>query len=358
MSLLRIVNSGSSLALYSGPVAVPWSPTNIFAPASTPAHMISKLSYFALGITGLIFLVVATLIIYALFRYRARAGDESEPPQIFGSTQIELAWTIIPILIIVVLFFTTARVIFAIQDAPEPSNALNVTVIGHQYWWEFRYPQYGIVTANELHVPVSNPAHPTPTYLDLTSADVVHSFWVPRLAGKTDLLPNRVNHMWIDPYETGLYFGQCAQFCGAEHAKMLLRIYIDSPTQFAEWIKNQQQKAVDTKVDHDGALVLAGEPAPNRTDPVALQGEQVFMHQACINCHTIRGTVATGRFGPDLTHLMSREMLASGIMRNTPDNLERWIEDPNAFKPGCLMPAMHLSNVQNAEITRYLLTLN
>ena len=184
---------------------------------------------------------MSILLVHVITRYRARPGENSEPPQVFGSLQIELSWTIIPILIIVVLFLSTARVLFSIQDAPKPATALDVVVTGHQFWWEFQYPQYGVVTANELHLPLSTPAAPRPSFLKLTSADVIHSFWVPELNGKTDLLPNRVNEMWIDPQKPGLYVGQCAQFCGAEHAKMLLRVYVDTPEQFQQWIAGQQK---------------------------------------------------------------------------------------------------------------------
>ena len=146
----------------------------------------------------------------------------------------------IPILIVVVLFLTTARIIFAIQDAPKPKTALDVTVIGHQFWWEFRYPKYGVVTANELHIPASSDVVSEATFLKLTSADVNHSFWIPQLAGKTDLIANHVNTMWMDPQKPGLYLGQCAQFCGSQHAMMLLRVYVDTPEEFDTWIKNQQ----------------------------------------------------------------------------------------------------------------------
>ena len=146
----------------------PLSPTNIFAPASTPARSVTNLSLFVLAITGIIFAVVFTLLVYAIIKFRARVVDAGrEPAQVYGSTQIELAWTVIPILIVVMLFLATARVIHAVQDAPEPSTALDVTAIGHQFWWEYRYPKLGIVTANELHIPVSDPAHPTPTFLKL-----------------------------------------------------------------------------------------------------------------------------------------------------------------------------------------------
>jgi heme/copper-type cytochrome/quinol oxidase subunit 2 len=182
------------------------TPPSTLAPASTPAHQIFDLSVFVVAITGGIFLAVGGLLAVALYRFRARKADPlGEPDQIYGSTQIELAWTVIPVLIVVVLFLTTARIIFAIQDAPRPKTALDVTVIGHQFWWEFRYPKYGVVTANELHIPVSSDATPATTFLKLTSADVNHSFWIPQLAGKTDLIANHVNTMWMDPQKPGLY---------------------------------------------------------------------------------------------------------------------------------------------------------
>jgi len=313
------------------------SPSTL-VPASTPAHQIFDLSIFVVAITGGIFLVVGGLLAITLFRFRARKTDPAgEPAQIYGSTQIELAWTVIPILIVVVLFLTTARIIFAIQDGPKPKTALDVTVIGHQFWWEFRYPKYGVVTANELHIPVSSGSAPEATFLKLTSADVNHSFWIPQLAGKTDLIANHVNSMWMDPQKPGVYLGQCAQFCGSQHAMMLLRVYVDTPEHFAAWIKNQQQLA--------------------REDPAVAAGRRLFETQACMNCHTISGTAATGRFGPDLTHLMSRETLASGAMDNTPANLRQWLKSPDTFKRGALMPAMQLSDKQLDEVTAYLETL-
>jgi cytochrome c oxidase subunit II len=323
------------LAYADGPQSMP----SIFAPASTPAADIFSLSLFVLAITGGIFVVVGGLLAYAVVRFRDRGekGDNREPAQIYGSNQIELAWTVIPILIVVVLFLTTARVIFAIQDAPKPPAALDVTVVGHQFWWEFRYPKLGIVAANELHVPLSNTSHPSPTFLKLLSADVDHSFWVPQLAGKTDLIPNHPNDMWIDPTHPGLYVGQCAQFCGVQHANMLLRVYVDPPAQFAEWVKNQQEPGVQ--------------------DPAVAAGRRVFETQACMNCHTIRGTAATGRFGPDLTHLMSRATIASGAALNTKENLRQWIKDPDNIKPGSLMPAMKLDDQQLDQVTAYLATL-
>jgi cytochrome c oxidase subunit 2 len=308
------------------------------APASTPAHQIFDLSIFVVAITGGIFLVVGGLLAVVLYRFRARKSDPmGEPAQIYGSNQIELAWTVIPILIVVVLFLTTARIIFAIQDAPKPKTALDVTGIGHQFWWEFRYPKYGVTTANELHIPVVSDSAPAATFLKLTSADVNHSFWIPQLAGKTDLIANHVNTMWMDPRTPGLYVGQCAQFCGSQHAMMLLRVYVDTPEQFDTWIKNQQ--------------------LPAQQDPAVAAGRRVFETQACMNCHTVSGTAGAGRFGPDLTHLMSRATLASGAMDNTPANLRQWIKSPDTFKSGALMPAMQLTDEQLDQVTAYLETL-
>ena len=336
-------------AFVSGQAAAVASPsTSIFSTLSTPARQVTGLSILVLAITAAIFLVVTTLLVYALFKFRARPTDTSEPPQVFGSTQIELSWTIIPILIVVVLFLATSRVLFSVQDAPRPQNALDVTAVGHQYWWEYHYPQYGVTAANELHIPVSSAAAGRPTYIKLTSADVIHSFWIPQLGGKTDMLPNRVNEMWLDPEKPGMYLGQCGQFCGTQHAKMLLRVFVDTPEQFDAWLAGQRKEQSE----------LSANAAQGTGDAIdAAAGQRVFEQQSCINCHAIAGTVANGRFGPDLTHLMSRTTLAAGAIDNTPENLKAWIEDPSQFKPGCLMPAMHLTDRQNAQITAYLETL-
>jgi cytochrome c oxidase subunit 2 len=314
-------------------LAPPLSPTNIFAPASTPAQSIFELSLFVLAIAAVIFIVVGGLLAYAVVRFRRRKDDDGrEPAQVYGSTQVELAWTITPVIIVLVLFLASARFIFSVQAAPRPPDALEVTVIGHQFWWEYRYPKLNVVTANELHLPVGQK-----TFLTLLSADTDHSFWVPRLAGKTDLVPNQTNSMWIEPRETGLYLGQCAQYCGRQHAKMLLRVQVQSREDFTRWI--QEQRAVA------------------RVDDTTSEGRKIFERTACINCHAVAGTVADGRFGPDLTHLMSRETIGSGIARNTPENLRRWIQRPDAFKPDSLMPPMGLTEEQLDAVTAYLLSL-
>src|ERR1700739_382022 len=316
----------------------PLSPTNIFAPASTPAKSIFGLSLFVLAVTGAIFLIVFALLLYSVVKFRKRKNDDGrEPPQVYGSNQVELAWTIIPILIVVALFMATARVIASVQKAARPDNAIDVVAIGHQFWWEYRYPALGVVTANELHVPVSDDNHPRPTFIKLLSADTDHSFWVPRLAGKTDLIPNHPNSMWIDPHEAGLYLGQCAQYCGTQHAKMLLRVFVQSRDEFDRWIQEQRQPAI--------------------VGNAVSQGQRIFETTACINCHAVAGTVANGRFGPDLTHLMSRDTIAAGAAKNTPENLRQWTLNPAAIKPGSLMPAMQLSDSELNALTSYLETL-
>jgi cytochrome c oxidase subunit 2 len=314
------------------------SPTSIFSPASTPAAAIFGLSTLVIGVTAVIFVVVCALLVYAVVKFRKRHDDDgSEPAQVYGSNQVEIAWTVIPILIVVVLFLASARVITGVQNADRPANSIQVVAVGHQFWWEYRYPTLGVVTANELHVPVSDPSRPTPTFITLLSADTDHSFWIPRLGGKTDLIPNRVNSTWIDPYEAGLYLGQCAQYCGTQHAKMLLRVYVDSKDAFEAWIRRQRQ--------------------PAREQAGVADGQRVFQKTACINCHAVSGTVATGQFGPDLTHLMSRDTIASGIAPNTEENLRAWIRDPESFKPGSRMPAMKLTDRELDSVTAYLASL-
>ena len=324
----------SSLLLAQSSNQVP----DIFKPASTPADSIHRLSLFVLVITGLIFTVVFSLLVYAVSKFRHSGNtDTREPAQVYGSNQMELAWTVVPVLIVLVLFFATARVIQSVQEAIPPPGAIEVVAIGHQFWWEFRYPGLGIVTANELHVPVSSKALPTPTFVKLLSADTDHSFWVPQLAGKTDLIPNRENSMWIEPHETGTYVGQCAQYCGTQHAKMLLRVYANTPEEFRKWTSAEK--------------LLATPPA------AVAAGRAIFEKTACINCHAVSGTVANGRFGPDLTHLMSRETIAAGAATNTTDNLKMWIQNPEAIKPGSLMPAMNLSDQDLDAVVMYLESL-
>src|SRR5947199_166137 len=293
------------------------SPTSIFAPVSTPADAIFELSMFVLAVTAGIFVVVFGLLVYAVVRFRRRRDDDgSEPPQVYGSYEVELAWTIVPVLIVVALFLATARVIANVQHPPKPKDALDVVVIGHQYWWEYRYPKFGVVSANELHVPVSDPAHPTPTFLTLLSADTDHSFWVPRLAGKTDLIPNHPNSMWIDPRETGLYLGQCAQYCGTQHAKMVLRVYVDSREDFDRWIEAQRRPA---RADAAVARRATGRVGHHRR-PQAPRGP---VHRLCLGVPGDRGHRSDDHADP-VDCRAHRLRVAAGVQ---PDVHHAWHHD-------------------------------
>src|SRR6266478_4301449 len=246
---------------------------NIFDPQATPAESVYHLSLLVVAVCAAIFLVVAGLLSFTIVRFRGKTGDGNEPAQVYGSNRIEIAWTVIPILIVLVLTMATARAVVTIQNKRAPADALQVTVIGHQWWWEIRYPDLGIVTANELHVPVSTGAKPALTFLKLESADVAHSFWVPQLSGKTDLIPNRTNNMWIDPRQEGTFLGNCAEYCGMQHANMLLRVVVQSPGDFEKWTAAQKLDA-----SHD----------PRREEARA-----AFLSLSCVNCHSVSGTSAS-----------------------------------------------------------------
>jgi cytochrome c oxidase subunit II len=310
---------------------------NIFDPRATPAQSVYSLSLLVMIVCAAIFLVVAGLLTFTIVRFRRNARDGREPAQVYGSSRIEIAWTVIPILIVLVLTLATARVVLAIQNRRAPTDALHVAMIGHQWWWEIRYGDLGIVTANELHVPVSTAGKPALTFLKLESADVAHSFWVPQLSGKTDLIPNQTNSMWIDPQQEGTFLGNCAEYCGMQHANMLLRVVVQSPGDFEEWVIAQKAEA-----SNDLRLEAA---------------RSTFLSLSCVSCHSVSGTSASGTFGPDLSHLMSRATLGSGVVSNTPTNLRAWVKDPQAIKPGNLMPNMQLTSRELDQVVTYLSSL-
>lgn len=308
--------------------------SNIFDPLSTPSHKIHEVAFLAIGICAGIFVIVSGLLAYAIIKFKKKEGDILEPPQIYGSTQIELAWTVIPILIVFVLILVTARTVGEIQNRKPAENALKIKVIGHQWWWEVHYEDQKIITANEIHIPVG-----VETWFTLESADVVHSFWVPQLAGKMDVIPNRRNYLWMDPQQTGLYPGNCAEYCGTQHANMLIRVYVDTKEDFEKWLASQKAA-----------------PVPS-SDPLVEAGRKVFYENSCMSCHKIDGTIAEGTFGPDLTHLMSRKSLASGMIENNPKNLWQWVRDPQKIKNGALMPDMALTNEEVDQVVAFLSTL-
>jgi cytochrome c oxidase subunit II len=280
--------------------------------------------------------IIGVLVFVALFvtvvRFRARPGDTTLPRQTRGHTLLEIAWTIAPALALLVIAIPTIQVVFRTQSAATPPDALQVTVRGWQWWWEFRYPQLDLVTANELHLPAGRRV-----VLKLDGPDVIHSFWIPQLGGKRDIIPGRLNQITLTPERPGEYWGQCAEFCGASHANMGMRAIVQTAADFDAWVA--QQRA-----------------APAEAEGPAAAGKAVFAASACVGCHTIKG-VSAGMLGPDLTHFGSRAMLAAGMWPNTPDNVAAWVKDPQRLKPGVKMPALGLTDDQAQAIAAYLTSL-
>jgi cytochrome c oxidase subunit II len=362
-SLLMAADSGSAGNL------------SIFDPASPQAESIRSLSVLVLIITAIIFLIVEGILIYSAVRFRRRAAAGREPAQVYGSMPIEIAWTAAPALVVFMLVLVTTRTLYEVNaPPPEPTaddHTLFVTVVGRQWWWEFRYDHYngkplGFITANELHVPAStedkDPTKSTnrPVHLTLQSADVIHSFWVPRLMGKTDLIPGKTNYLSFHTTKPGLYLGQCAEYCGTQHANMLLRVVIDPPDVFERWLANEKKDAPDDPSAQSGKAIFlggVGNTSPERQRRDMLGDGRPRPGLSCVNCHAVRGTSARGTYGPDLTHLMSRQTLAAGVIPNDEEKLRDWVHDPQKIKPGCLMPAFGLSETDLKDVVQYLRTL-
>ena len=340
----------------------------------------------------IVFVLVETALIFTIIKFRKRPGG---PPakQIHGNVALEITWTIIPALILLLIAIPTVKTIFKTQ-APAPAGALTVEIIGHQWWWEVRYPEYNVVTANEIYIPVGRPAN-----FVLTTVDVLHSFWIPQLGGKRDLITNRTNYLWFTPNAdlgTQAFNGFCTEYCGTSHANMRIRMFTVQPDEFESWARHQAtiaqprqaadartvpgyvfpkeqlpvhvvpQTPVPTTVAFDDNLLAAGD---------TLRGAMQWMI-SCMACHTINGVPnSTAKLGPDLTHLASRHTIASGLFPNEPRILARWIKNPRALKPGTLMNAnglgefdayrnitvgpqhLGLTDSQIADIVAYLATL-
>jgi cytochrome c oxidase subunit 2 len=334
-----------SFVLPASVLAEPSGPPSALSSASPASAAITDLHNVVLIIAGAIFVIVEGLILTAAFRFRRRKGDASEPEQIHGNTRLEIAWTVAPALIVIAVFVLTIRAqrtIDASAYSDQPGVPLTVEVIGHQWWWEFRYPDLGILTggqgiatAGELVIPVARPVN-----LKITSVDVIHSFWVPELAGKTDAINGVINQSWLKADRPGAYFGQCAELCGASHANMRLVVTAVSPDEFEAWAAGQAKDAVEP------------------VEAAAQAGQQVFLGAGCAGCHVVRGVPqALGQTGPDLTHLAGRPYLAGGILANTPHNLARWLANPPALKPGSLMPNLNLAQADIDALVAYLQTL-
>jgi len=294
-------------------------PQSTLAPRSDFAGAIDDLFRTIFGWAVVVFVVVEVLLLVTIIRFRARM-DGTVPKPVTGHTLLEIGWTLAPAVILVFIAVPTMRTIFQTTVHPPP-GALRIEVTGHQWWWEFRYPDLGIVTANEIHLQVGRAV-----VFDMTSADVIHAFWVPLLGGKRDLTPGHTTRILLTPSAEGRYYGQCAEFCGASHANMRLRVVVDDAAAFRTWAARERAPA-----------------PPPLARSLEARGQEVFGRSACIACHTLAGVpTAQGTIGPNLSHVGSRGTIGAGLLRNTADTMRLWIANAPALKPGSLMPAMDM----------------
>jgi cytochrome c oxidase subunit 2 len=307
------------------------APQDTLKPAGPNARTIDNLINPVFIVAGVIFVLVETMAVVFVLRFRHRP-EGPEPVQIHGNTKLEVGWTLVPAVILLAVAVPTIATIFKLSR--KPANALNVTVIAHQWWWEYDYPDLGVVTANELHMPVGKPVEFT-----LIGADVIHSFWVPKLGGKTDVVPGRRNHMNLTAGRVGTFLGQCTEYCGLSHANMRLKAIVQTPADFGAWVDAQRRPA---------ATPPPGSPA----EP----GAGLFTSKGCAGCHTVEG-VSTGKIGPNLTHVYSRTSFAGSMFDMSPENLRTWLHDPPGVKPGSKMPNLKLSPEDVSSLVAYLQTL-
>lgn len=321
-----------------------------FRPVTAFGEALNRVFANTFGWTMGILAIVVALVVYVMIRFRERPG-QPHPVQVHGSTKLELLWTTIPAIIVLFIAIPTVRTVFSMQEPPE-EGALEVEVIGHQWWWEFRYPEEGVVTANQLVLPVGREVH-----LRMHSADVVHSFWIPRLGGKRDVNPQpalpegqrpRPNHLVFTVREPGTYSGQCAEYCGLSHAIMKMTAVAVPEPEFEEWVASMRDEpaipapAPDT-ANTGAAAAAAGVAAQTGGQPQAeaalvAEGERIFTSRPCVACHAVANTTAKGQLGPNLTRFGSRPTIGAGALPSNQENLERWITNPRAVKPGALMP--------------------
>ncbi len=298
-------------------------------PRGPAASRIAELWWIMFGLGTVVFLVVVGLLLYAL-RRRDEASRLSEE----GARRlVTVGGVAVPLAVLLVLVAYSVRVGGAVSVARNPPE-MTVEVVGHQFWWEIRYPEAGVVTANELHLPVGRRV-----LLKLASADVIHSMWIPALHGKMDMIPGRTNSLVVLADEAGVFRGQCAEFCGTQHAQMSLVVVAQPEAEFAEWLDRQR------------------EPAPEPVTPERMRGREVFHSSACVYCHTVRGTNASSPLGPDLTHIASRRTLAAGSIPNNRGSLAAWIVDPQSIKPGNKMPPTDLTGPELQALLDYLESL-
>jgi cytochrome c oxidase subunit 2 len=300
-------------------------------PQSPQTRAIADLAAVVGIVMALIFAVVVGLVAYALLFFPRWREGEPDPGQGCGNKTIEIVWTAVPLGIVTALFILAARTM-GISDPPPPPRP-DIVVIGHQWWWEARYDS-GAIVANEIHIPVGKPLA-----LKLDSADVLHEFWVPELARKITTVPGHPNHIWIQADKPGTYLGFCSEFCGTQHAWMHFLVVAEPQEEFEQWERAQAAAALPPVAE------------------TAKKGLALFEQMSCVNCHAIKGTTASATVGPDLTHVASRKQLGAGIASNTPENLRRWLRDPQKMKVGAKMPDFKLTDEQVTQLAAYLETL-
>ncbi len=312
-------------------------PMTTLAPKSDLADWIYRLFIEVTLWDALVFAVVIATFLLAIFVFSTRVGEASPPSSASSDLTLEVAWTLGPALILLMISIPTVRTIFRSQPNLPPAGALEIRVVAHQWWWEFRYGDKDhIVTANELHIPTG-----VPIRLNLQSADVIHSFWVPQLGGKRDVVPGQLNELTFEASVPGMYPGQCAEFCGLSHANMRFRVFVETPQEFAEWEKAQSAAPI---------------AVASITDPAAQEGAKIFSNSPCTTCHMING-VSKGYIGPNLTHFGSRTTMAGAIEANNSADVAQWIINPEKVKPGAQMPALGLSGPQLNDLVAYLESL-
>ena len=307
------------------------APQTTLKPEGPVAQKIDHLFTGVFWVAVAFFVLVEFGVVYLVWRYRHR-DDRPEPVQVHGNTRLEMTWTLVPALILLGVAIPTFKTIFDL--ARNPQSALQITVTGHQFWWEYNYPSLGVTTANEVHMPVGRDVTFT-----IKSDDVIHSFWIPRLSGKHDAEPGREARITMKASKPGVYLGQCAEFCGLSHANMRLRAFAQTPADFDTWVTDQKRA-----------------PATPATGTPAGDGFTLFAAKGCIGCHTVQG-VSTGKVGPNLTHVYSRSAFAGDTFDMTPDNLRMWLHDPPGVKPGSKMPNLGLSSAEITNLIAYLQTL-
>jgi cytochrome c oxidase subunit 2 len=303
---------------------------SILDPQGPGASQAANLWWIFFGLGALIYLGVMGYLVFAIYRksrFQEVASNEG------GHKLIVWGGIVMPALVLLLLFGLTLNAMGV--TIGDQAQALTIEVTGRQWWWEVNYVDHQFNTANEIHIPVGQPVE-----IKLRSEDVIHSFWVPQLAGKVDMNPGRANTLRLQADQIGEYWGECAEFCGTQHAKMQFVLMAESPEDFEAWLSAQSQ------------------PATQPADEMAQRGMEVFLGSTCIYCHTVRGTHATGELGPDLTHLASRRTLGAGSVPNTAGNLAGWVADPHGIKPGNLMPATrNLTSEDFQALLAYLQTL-